>query len=150
MGGTLVWKGAAARASVEAGAGAANDGAAGVATPGAVTGADKGTHDAGPLDEESAEAVKAKKAAQAKARRAKKKAEKDAEAAGEIVDDDPLGVGDLDAVPVSLDDVKDAMRAKIKAENVEAVQAIFLEFGAKKLTELEEANYADVIAKLTA
>lgn len=94
-------------------------------------------------------AKKAKKAADAKARRAAKKAEKDAAAAAEAAastGDDLLEDDDA----VDLETLKTAVRAFIEVNSIDAVKTIFEKFGAAKISDIDPAIYADVLAELEA
>jgi len=93
-----------------------------------------------PKKDDVAAKAAAKKAAASKRRAAAKKT-------AEIVDDDPLGVGE-DADGPTLDEVKEAVRGFIADNSVEAMKELLGEFGAKKLSELDEAKYGELVQRL--
>lgn len=59
----------------------------------------------------------------------------------------PAGGGKAKAPVVTFDDVKTALTELMNAKGKDAVKELMSEFGAAKLTEVEEANYADLLAK---
>jgi len=52
--------------------------------------------------------------------------------------------------PVTLDDLKGAVRTFIESRDVSAVKDIFSAFGAEKISEIGSDHYAAVLAKLSA
>jgi DNA replication protein DnaC len=91
-------------------------------------------------NEPKAEKPKKETAAQKKKRLAKEKKAKAAAEEAEILGDD-------DEAP-TVEDVEKAVKVFIQANSVPAVKKVLKEFDAKKLSDIEEDQYAAVIERL--
>jgi len=109
--------------------------------------------EAEPVVAESAEALAPtesaadKKKRLAAEKRAAKKAEKDAKAAeaAALTEDEPEA---LDGEGVTIDDLKGEVKNAIERTSIDAVRDVFKKHDAAKISDLDEANYGEVLAEL--